>query len=90
MIAKDKQSIEVEVIRESETLLTILRNKLLQDPKVVFATYVLGHPLLENPKIYVKVREGKPQTALKRAAKSLANDYKQLFDLFEKAQQQKR
>ncbi len=88
LIAKDTQSIEIEVINENETLLAGLRNTLLHDEKVVFATYVLGHPLLEHPKVIVKVNEGKPQTALKRAAKALANDYREFATLFEREQQQ--
>jgi DNA-directed RNA polymerase subunit L len=44
----------------------------------------MGHPLLENPKLIVRVKEGKPQNALKRAAKALANKYKECLTLFQK------
>jgi DNA-directed RNA polymerase subunit L len=40
--------------------------------------------LLDKPKIYVKVRDGKPQAALKRAAKALANDYKEFREILER------
>jgi len=84
LISKEKDSIEVEVEGENETLLEPLKQKLLADDKVVTATYVIGHPLLDKPKIYVKVRDGKPQAALKRAAKALANDYKEFREILEK------
>ena len=39
---------------------------------------------MDNPVIVVRVLEGKPQMALKRAAKAVANDYKDLRSKFEK------
>ncbi|MEM2901016.1 MAG: DNA-directed RNA polymerase subunit L [Thermoplasmata archaeon] len=84
LISKEKDSIEVEVEGENETLLEPLKQKLLADDKVVAATYIIGHPLLDKPKIYVNVRDGKPQAALNRAAKALANDYKEFREILEK------
>ena len=34
------------------------------------------HPELEVPTLSIEVKSGKPQTALKRAAKSVGNQYK--------------
>ncbi len=85
LVSKSKDSMEIEIVGEDETLLYPLQQKLLEDKAVVFATYDKGHPLLDNPKLIVKVKEGKPQAALKRAAKALANDYKKFRELFEKA-----
>jgi DNA-directed RNA polymerase subunit L len=85
LVSKSKDSIEVEIAGEDETMLYPLQQKLLEDKSVVFATYEKGHPMLDNPKLIVKVKEGKPQAALKRAAKALANDFKQFRELFEKA-----
>lgn len=75
---------EIEVKGEDETLLYPLQQKLLQDESVEYATYIMGHPLLEQPKLVVKVKSGKPQNALKRAAKALANQYKECLTLFQK------
>ena len=75
---------EIEVKGEDETLLYPLQQKLLQDESVEYATYIMGHPLLDHPKLVVKVKEGKPQNALKRAAKALANQYKECLTLFQK------
>ena len=85
LVSKTKDTMEVEIEGEDETLLYPLQQKLLEDKSVVFATYDKGHPLLDNPKLVVKVKEGKPQAALKRAAKAIANDYKKFRETFEKA-----
>lgn len=83
LVLKDKISMEIEIKGENETLLTPLKRKLLDDEKVVFATFIMGHPLLDNPKLYLKVKEGKPQTALKRAAKAIIKDTQKLKKKFE-------
>ena len=84
LLKKEKNSMEIEVIGESDTLLAPLLIQLLQDDKVEFATFRRSHLYLENPVIVVKVLEGKPQMALKRAAKAVANDYKEMKTKFEK------
>ena len=75
LIKKEKDSMELEVVGEDETLLEPLKQKLLEDKNVELATYLLGHPMLENPKIFVKVKSGKPQAAFKKAAKALTTEY---------------
>ncbi len=84
LLNKTKDLIELEVRGEDETLLYPLQQKLVEDESVEYATYIMGHPLLEHPKLVVKVIDGKPQNALKRAAKALANKYKECLTLFEK------
>jgi DNA-directed RNA polymerase subunit L len=84
LLNKTKDRIEVEVQGEDESLLYPLQQKLVEDDSVEYATYIMGHPLLEHPKLVVKVMDGKPQNALKRAAKALANKYKECLTLFEK------
>ena len=84
LLNKTKNSIEIEIKGEDETLLYPLQQKLIKDDSVEYATYIMGHPLLDNPKLVVKVKEGKPQNALKRAAKAIANEYKECLTLFQK------
>ena len=83
-ISKEKDSIELEIDGENETLLEPLKQRLLEDEKVETATYIRGHPQLDKTKLYVKVKDGKPQAAIKRAAKSLAKDFSDIRKLFEK------
>jgi len=84
LLKKDKNSIELEIIGEDETLLEPLKQKLLEDPDVQIATFLTGHLLLENPKLYVKVKDGKPQAAFKRASKALSNEFEELKDIVDK------
>jgi len=84
-VMKTKNEIQISVTDINETMLYALRERLISDDMVEFTNFFRGHPLLEVPNIYVKVSSGKPHTALKRASKSLANDYKKLRDRFLKA-----
>lgn len=78
VLNKTKDEIEIEVIGEEETILTPLRQKLITDEMVTHANYTIMHPIMDNPRLYVKVSDGKPQNALKRAAKALENEYSDL------------
>jgi DNA-directed RNA polymerase subunit L len=85
LVRKDAQSLEIEVTGESETILLPIQQKLLADDKVEIATLTRHHRLLNEPILFVKVKEGKPQTAVKRATKALANEVKDLSQLFDAA-----
>ncbi len=76
---KTNNKLELEVIGENDTLLNLLKQKLLEDPGVETATYVMGHPYLDNPLFVVETKSGKPEQSLKNAAKEL----RQQFDEFE-------
>ena len=76
---------EIEVIDGMESVLMPLQQKLLDDDKVETATITRHHKALDNPILYVKVKDGKPQTAIKRATKSLANEVKEFSQLFDAA-----
>ncbi len=74
LIGKDKDSIEVEIPGETETLFEPLRSALLRNPKVKIATYHAEHPWFDAKRIYVKVSDGKPADALRAAAKQVLRD----------------
>lgn len=79
LVNKTANKMEIEVIGENDTLLNLLKQRLLADPNVETATYIMGHPYLENPKFVVETKNGKPDVALKNAAKELRGQ----FDEFE-------
>lgn len=81
---KKKDSIKVEIVDPDETLIYPLIHELVQDKNVSDARYVTGHPQLDCPTLTVEVKEGKPQAALKKAAKSLANQFLEARQLIEK------
>ncbi len=71
LIAKTDTSIEIEFPGENDTLLNLLKQKLLRDEKVTVATYIIGHPILDRPRLFVEVKSGKPDQIVKNAAKEL-------------------
>ena len=84
LVEKKKDSIKVEVLDPDETLIYPLIHELLQDKNVEDARYTTGHPQLDKPVLTVKVKDGKPQAALKKAAKALSNQFLEARQLIEK------
>jgi DNA-directed RNA polymerase subunit L len=85
LIKKDKDYIEFQLEGASETMLIPLRNQLLTDESVEFANYNIRHPRLDTPIFYVGVSSGKPQNAMKKATKSLSNQFKEMLTQIQKA-----
>ena len=77
LVEKDKDSIKILIKDADMTLISPLVKELLEDEQVTEVKYTAGHPDLDVPTLYIKVSSGKPQTALKRAAKSLSNTFKE-------------
>ncbi|HET6399647.1 MAG TPA: DNA-directed RNA polymerase subunit L [Candidatus Thermoplasmatota archaeon] len=74
--------LEVEVHGENETLLNPIKQALLADKDVDFAEYIIEHPSLAVPKIYLRTKgKAKPDVVLKRTVKGLIAE----FDAFETA-----
>ena len=84
LISKDKRSISIKLVGQNETLTSPLLEKLLADDKVEHASHHRAHLFLDPPVIDITVNEGKPQTALKRAAKAISSDFRELRERFEK------
>ena len=84
LLEKKKDTIKAEVHEADDTLIYPLLHELLQDKNVVDARYVTGHPQLDKSILIVEVKEGKPQAALKKAAKALANQFAEARQLIEK------
>ena len=74
LISKDKRSIEIEISRKEEVLVLPLEHALLQDPKTDYAAFTKKHPFIDDPRIRVIVKDGKPETALKRASRTILRD----------------
>ncbi len=85
LLEKDKDSIKVQVRDAEMTLIQPLISELLADEGVEEVKYITGHPELDIPVLYVRVKSGKPQTALKRAAKTISNEFKEARDKLEKS-----
>lgn len=78
VVSKEKNSIVFEMLNYDNTLLRPLVEELLRDEQVEESKYYIKHPVIDNPQIYVKVKTGKPQAALKRSLKRLSKIYEGL------------
>lgn len=78
VVSKDKNSIVFEMLNYDNTLLRPLVEELLRDEQVVESRYYIKHPVIDNPQIFISVKSGKPQAALKRSIKKLSKIYENL------------
>ena len=84
IISKEKNEMVLEVINADRTLLIPLVEELNKDDMVEQAIYHYDHPYLENPTLKIRVKSGKPQAAIKRAAKRLEKVFEEMEKEFEK------
>ena len=84
-IIKDtKNELEIEITGESHTLCNALRKTLMEDKDVESAAYVVEHPIIGEPKLYLKAKN--PRKSLKKAAetlKSRCDEFKNLIEASE-------
>ncbi len=78
VVSKEKDSITLEMVKYDNTILRPLVEELLRDEQVEQSKYYIKHPVIDNPAIYVKVKSGKPQAAVKRAIKKLSKIYENM------------
>lgn len=79
-----KTQMRIEILDSDETIIFPLLYQLLKDKDVSDARYVSGHPQLDNPEIFLRVKKGRPQTVLRRAARELSKEFAQCKTLIEK------
>ena len=84
VIEKEHDTLRVELPRGEETLLIPLVEALQAEEKVVEARYLIGHPYLDRPSLYLKTKGEKPQQVLKRVLKELADLYGDALQEFDK------
>ena len=84
LLSEDKNLIKIEVVDPDETLLNPLVSELLRNSEVAEARYQMGHPQFDKPVLIIRTRKTKPQTALKKAAEDLAEQFREAKKLFEK------
>ncbi|MHA1310470.1 MAG: RpoL/Rpb11 RNA polymerase subunit family protein [Candidatus Helarchaeota archaeon] len=84
VINKDENSLEIQILGEGHTLCTNLKQILFDDSSTVFAGYMIKHPLMAEPRVYVKTNGTKtPKQALMDACKVLierTDKFKEKFD----------
>jgi DNA-directed RNA polymerase subunit L len=80
VLSQSATEMEIEVHGETETLLNPIKQALLADKDVDFAEYIIEHPSLSVPKVFIRTKgKAKPEVVLKRTIKALVAE----FDEFE-------
>ncbi|MCK4366993.1 MAG: hypothetical protein KAW84_03490 [Thermoplasmata archaeon] len=79
-----KTQMRIEISDSDETIIFPLLNQLLRDKDVTDARYIPGHPQLDNPQIFLRVKKGRPQTVFRRVARELSKEFAQCRTLIEK------
>lgn len=73
---------KIEVEGEDHTLLHALQDEALRDENVEYVGYHIPYPLERKGIIVIKVKEGDPIVALKKAAKKIIEDMDMIHKLF--------
>lgn len=83
VLSRTENEIEIEVHGENETLLNPIKQALLEDKDVDFAEYIIEHPSLAVPKIFMRTKgKAKPEVVVKRAIKALITEFNTFEDAF--------
>jgi DNA-directed RNA polymerase subunit L len=81
-IKKTTKELEVEITGETETLLNPITEVLLEYDDVDYASYMSNHPESNKRRLYIRVKKGKPEDALKKAVKQLEDEIKSFSKIF--------
>ena len=90
VLKKTPNEMRIEIEGEGHTFCNVLQRALLADKTVEMAGYDIPHPLVANPVVYVRMKEGrkpekKPETVLREAATEIKNQTKQFRTSLRKA-----
>jgi DNA-directed RNA polymerase subunit L len=75
-IKKSTKELEIEITGENETLLNPITEILLENKDVDYATYHTEHPESKKRRLYIRVKNGKPEDILKKTIKHLEDEIK--------------
>jgi len=87
VIKDTKKELEIEITGETHSLCNTLRKTLMEDDDVEAAAYVIEHPIIGEPKLYVKAKN--PKKSLKLAAETVKARCDELKDLINSAEDEK-
>jgi DNA-directed RNA polymerase subunit L len=80
-----ESNLEIIIEGEGNTLLNLLRDTLLDDEKVLFASYVIDHPMRLAPRLSVRTDGKNALAALVEASSRLSSLVGEFSDKFSKA-----
>ncbi len=84
ILERSDKEMYIEMDVTDMTLLHPLVEELIKDKNIDIAEYKIGHPELDKTVLHVRTKSGKPETAIKKATKTIIATYSDLKDGFEK------
>lgn len=75
-VKKTKKELEIEVTGETETIFNPITHILSENEDVEYATCMMDHPLSNKRRLFIRVKKGSPDEALKKAVKYLEDEIK--------------
>ena len=81
VIKDTKNELELEITGETHTLCNSLRKTLMEDKDVESAAYVISHPIVGQPVLYIKAKN--PKKSLKKAAETIKKQSQEFKGLIE-------
>jgi DNA-directed RNA polymerase subunit L len=81
---KTSQEMKLEISGETHTLLNALKSILLEDERVIIASYDIKHPEISNPVLYIRTKGVDPVIALKEASAQLGKQCAEFKRKFKK------
>lgn len=88
-IKKTKTEFELEVIDENETILNPITHILSENDDVEYAACMTDHPLSNKRQLFIRMKKGSPDEALKKAVKYLDDEIKKFGKNFETSKSKK-
>ena len=86
LLEKSKNELRIELVGEGHSFCNALQSILLKDDTLEFVGYNISHPLVGQPTIYVRAKEGRdPYGALLDAAETLKKELSQIQKTFQEA-----
>lgn len=84
VLKKEKNFLELMLEGEEHSFPNLLRETLLEDEDVEFASYVIDHPQLGNPRLIVRTKKKTPEEAIKNAVKKIEKKVAEFEKLLKK------
>ena len=60
VLINEKNTLELEMVGGEQSLAQLLAERLNEDKDVEFASYKVEHPIVGNPKLFVRTKKGEP------------------------------
>lgn len=85
IINKTEDEAIIEFVGEGHTILNLLRTELLQDPRVMMATYDTKFPIMDNPVFRLKTLGADPIAVLREATARIIGQCDEFSSLYAEA-----